>query len=59
MWDRGAGVEITLYAGHLAAAEPLAVLAGSNRLAIETDASGWEVVGFASASLVAPGRYRL
>jgi hypothetical protein len=59
VWDNGYGFEVTLLGGHLAAAEPLAVLSGSNRLAIETDAGGWEVIGFARADLVAPGRYRL
>lgn len=59
VWDRGAGVDVTLHAGHLAAAEPLAVLAGSNRLAVETDAGDWEVIGFASATLFGPGHYRL
>ncbi|MGV8855326.1 MAG: phage tail protein [Devosia sp.] len=59
VWDRGQGIEVTLYAGHLGAAEPLAVLAGSNRLAVETDGGAWEILGFAQATLVAPGRYRL
>ena len=39
--------------------EPEAVLAGANRLAIETDDGDWEVIGFAQAELVAPGTYRL
>jgi hypothetical protein len=59
VWDRGQAVEVTLYAGHLAAVAPLAVLAGSNRLALQTDAGDWEVLGFARAELIAPGRYRL
>ncbi|WP_193336504.1 baseplate megatron protein TIM-barrel domain-containing protein [Devosia beringensis] len=59
VWDRGPGVEVTLHEGHLASAEDLAVLAGSNRLAVQTDVGAWEVIGFAAASLVAPGRYRL
>jgi hypothetical protein len=58
VWDNGNVFEVTLLAGHLAAAEPLAVLSGSNRLAVKT-ADGWEVVGFAHAELVSPGRYRL
>jgi hypothetical protein len=59
VWDRGNAFEVTLLAGHLASAEPLAVLAGSNRLVVESDAGDWEVIGFAEAELVAPGRYRL
>lgn len=58
-WDRGAALEIALHSGHLADVEPLAMLAGSNRIAVETDAGDWEVIGFAAAELVAPGRYRL
>ncbi|MHA6729848.1 baseplate multidomain protein megatron [Devosia sp. A369] len=59
VWDVGDGFEVSLVAGHLASAEKLAVLAGSNRLAVETDAGDWEVLGFAEAELVAAGRYRL
>jgi hypothetical protein len=59
VWDNGIGFELTLLAGHLSSAEPLAVLSGSNRLAVETDAGGWEVIGFAQAELVSAGRYRL
>ncbi|KRA55774.1 glycoside hydrolase/phage tail family protein [Devosia sp. Root635] len=59
IWDEGNVVEVTLLAGHLASVEPLAVLSGSNRLAIETDGGGWEVIGFAEAELVSSGRYRL
>lgn len=59
VWDTGPGFEISLYSGHLGSVEEAAVLAGSNRLAIETDAGGWEVIGFAQAELIAPGRYRL
>ena len=36
-----------------------AALAGGNRIAVETDAGEWEVLGFAGAELIAPGRYRL
>ncbi|MBE0581825.1 glycoside hydrolase/phage tail family protein [Devosia sp.] len=59
VWDNGSAIEVTLLAGHLSSAEPLAVLSGSNRLAVETDAGGWEVISFAQAELVSAGRYRL
>lgn len=59
VWDRAHLLEVSLYAGHLASVEPLAVLAGSNRIAVETDNGGWEVIGFAEATLLTPGRYRL
>ena len=36
-----------------------AALAGANRIAVETDTGEWEVLGFAAAELVSPGRYRL
>lgn len=58
-WDLGNGLDIQLIAGHLADAEPLAALAGTNRVAVETDTGDWEVIGFATAELVLPGQYRL
>ncbi|SEP76747.1 Terminase-like family protein [Devosia sp. YR412] len=59
VWDLGNVLEAEMLAGHLASGEALAVLGGSNRLALETDAGDWEVLGFAEAALVSPGRYRL
>ena len=32
---------------------------GRNRIAVQTDAGDWEVIGFAGAELVAPETYRL
>jgi hypothetical protein len=58
-WDRGPGLDIDLWSGHLADIEPLSALSGSNRLIVETDAGAWEVLGFASAELIGPGHYRL
>jgi hypothetical protein len=58
VWDMANAVLVTLRSGHLASSEDIAVLAGSNRIAVETDA-GWEVVGYAVAELVAPQTYRL
>ncbi|GLQ10268.1 hypothetical protein GCM10007913_22000 [Devosia yakushimensis] len=58
IWDNGNAVELSLVTGHLASVDALAVLAGSNRLAVETP-GGWEVIGFADVELVAPGRFRL
>ncbi|MGV3490136.1 MAG: baseplate multidomain protein megatron [Devosia sp.] len=52
-------VEIELSGGHLAPVDFEAALAGANRIAVETDAGEWEVLGFAEATLMAPGRYRL
>ncbi|KKB81275.1 hypothetical protein VW35_03945 [Devosia soli] len=59
LWDRSSDLTVKLYAGHVADGAEAAVLAGSNRLAIETDAGDWEVIGFAEAELVEPGQYRL
>lgn len=59
VWDHGNRLDLTLMAGHLASIEEVAVLAGTNRLAVETDGGDWEVVGFADAELVSPGQYRL
>ncbi len=59
VWDLGQGLEIELGAGHLADIPDLAALAGSNRIAVETDGGGWEIIGFAQAELTAARRYRL
>lgn len=59
LWDRGPGFVVMLAQGHLSPREETDVLAGANRLAVETDAGDWEILGFASAELVAPGHYRL
>lgn len=59
VWDRGSNLSVRLYGGHIADGAEGAVLAGSNRLAVETDAGSWEVIGFAQAELVEPGLYRL
>ncbi|HWU18170.1 MAG TPA: phage tail protein, partial [Devosia sp.] len=58
IWDLGNVVEVSLLTGHLAAADELAVLAGSNRIAVESGGN-WEVIGFEVAELVAPGQFRL
>lgn len=57
-WDNSS-VTVTLGAGHVADIEDLAALDVGNRLAVETDAGHWEVLGFAGASLIAPNTYRL
>ncbi|MBD8065327.1 glycoside hydrolase/phage tail family protein [Devosia sp. PTR5] len=59
VWDDASTAEIVLQSGHLADAAEAAVLGGANRLAVATDAGGWEVLGFARAELVAPRQYRL
>ena len=59
LWDDANAVTVKLFNGHLASADESAVLGGSNRIAVETDAGDWEVIGFALATLVAPATYRL
>jgi hypothetical protein len=59
VWDQSNALEVELLGGHLSSASEAAVLAGSNRLALETEGGGWEVVGFAEAELTGPRRYRL
>lgn len=59
IWDRSAVLTVKLYGGHLAALDDTAVLAGANRIAVQTDAGNWEIVGFAQAELIAPATYRL
>jgi hypothetical protein len=57
-WDNGDGFEIDMGCGDLHSHAPLAVLAGQNRLAVQTPL-GWEIIQFACAELIAPNRYRL
>jgi len=59
VWDRASTLTIKLYAGHLAALDDLAVLAGGNRIAVQNASGDWEIVGFAQAELIAPATYRL
>jgi hypothetical protein len=59
VWDRGSQLMIRLFGGHVADGAEASLLAGSNRLAVETDDGGWEIVGFAEAELIAEGEYRL
>ncbi len=59
VWDEVNAVELELFGGHMSSRDDNEVLAGANRMAIETDGGEWEVVGFASADLTAPRTYRL
>lgn len=57
-WDRGNQIGLRLYRGALSSAERLALLAGANRLAVETG-EGWEIVQFRDAALEADGSWTL
>ncbi|MEO8683822.1 MAG: hypothetical protein ABI414_03160, partial [Devosia sp.] len=50
---------VKLYGGHLVTLDEAAVLAGANRVAVQSDAGDWEIIGFAQAELIAPATYRL
>ncbi|MEX2482540.1 MAG: phage tail protein, partial [Gammaproteobacteria bacterium] len=58
-WDRGNELWVDLYSGTLASAEEIAVLGGANAIAVENADGEWEVVQFATAELISPGRYKL
>ncbi|WP_440957505.1 glycoside hydrolase TIM-barrel-like domain-containing protein [Oceanicaulis sp. LC35] len=57
-WRRDAVLRLRLTAGALESRSPLAVLAGANRLAVETE-EGWEVIGFECAALEPDGSWLL
>lgn len=59
IWARDADLRLVLFNGHLASEPADAVLAAANRIALQHDDGGWEVIGFAQADLVAPQTYRL
>jgi hypothetical protein len=58
-WDEANALAVTLVSGVLASAEPIAVLGGANRAALETPEGDWEVIQFREAELVAPDTYVL
>lgn len=58
-FDRRGTVELELPFGGLSSASEIAVQAGENRLAVMASNGAWEVLGFAQAQEVAPGRFRL
>lgn len=58
-WDHGNSVQVRLYSGELASASELAVLAGANIAAVGSYQTGYEVIQFQTAELVAPDTYQL
>ncbi|MDD9910849.1 MAG: glycoside hydrolase/phage tail family protein [Ahrensia sp.] len=58
-WSLAQDVTVRMLVGQLATIDPINVLGGSNALAIEADAGGWEIVQFADAQLVATKSWRL
>lgn len=57
-WDRGTQIEVEVFTGVLSGLPEGDILAGANRLALQTE-RGWEVMQFARAELVGARRYRL
>jgi hypothetical protein len=58
-WDRGNELWVDLFSGQLESAGELQVFNGANAVAVENADGEWEIVQFATADLIAPGRYRL
>ncbi|MEQ8826264.1 MAG: phage tail protein, partial [Parvibaculum sp.] len=58
-WDESNALSVELVSGALASAEPLAVLGGANRAALEMPEGDWEVIQYREAELVAPDTYVL
>lgn len=58
-FDPNREILLDLASGGLSAVDPLTMLNGANRLAVQAQNGGWEIVGFTGASEVAPGRWRL
>ena len=58
-FDRSRTLEVQLFFGSFAAAAPLLVLDGANRLALRARSGAWEVIGFAGAEEILAGRWRL
>jgi hypothetical protein len=62
IWDMGNTLDVVLYSGTLTSLSKEQLLASSiaNTLAVRNMASGtWEIIQFATATLLAPGQYRL
>jgi hypothetical protein len=58
--DWGGQLEVQLISGHLTSVTPAALLSGANLAAIgDGSPEGWELVQFAQAQLLAPGRFLL
>jgi hypothetical protein len=58
-FDHAATLEIELDSGTLASVSDLALFAGANTVAVESAPNVWEILQFATATLVAPRRYRI
>jgi len=59
LWDDRNTIGVLLDNGHLSSLDDDDVLAGGNRIAIQNDVGDWEVIGFGTSVLTAPGAYTL
>ncbi len=58
-FDHASIFELDLHFGGLASAEEPAVLSGENRIAVKAVNGAWEIIGFLSATEIAPKRWQL
>jgi hypothetical protein len=58
-WDNGSALEVRFPHGTLTSREDEAVLAGANLMAVRGADLAWEVIGFRTATLLGPGRWRI
>lgn len=58
-WDRGNRVQVRVYGGRLASVDDVTLFGGANSAAIGNGEGQWEVIQFATATLVGEGVYEL
>ena len=58
-FDPERSIVLDLPSGGLASTDTLAMLSGANRVAVRSGNGAWEIIGFAGASEIALGRWRL
>lgn len=58
-WDNGNVVQVQVYGGQLASADDVTLFGGANVAAVENADGRWEVLQFATATLVSDGVYEL
>jgi hypothetical protein len=58
-WDEGNMLDIKLTNGACTSRDDISVLGGANGLCIQNSDGDWEVLQYATATLIAPGQWRL
>jgi len=59
VWDRANAITVRLWTGILSSVTDEALFAGANAAAVGDPVTGWEIVQFRDAELIAPGAWRL